>query len=38
MLVLMIVVVVTHFNFHAHPRMNAALKEMFTFGQTRDIG
>src|SRR5882762_1599635 len=27
-----------HFDFHAHPRMDAALKKMFTFRQTRDLG
>src|SRR5713101_127444 len=25
-----------HLDFHAHPRMDAALKTMFTFRQTRD--
>ena len=26
-----------HFDFHAHPGMDAALKKMFTFRQTRDL-
>src|SRR6266576_3100692 len=26
-----------HLDFHAHPRMDAALKKMFTFRQTRDL-
>jgi len=26
-----------HFDFYAHPRMDAALKKMFTFRQTRDL-
>src|ERR1700682_6724268 len=26
-----------HLDFHAHPRMDAALKKMFTFRETRDL-
>src|SRR5882762_544315 len=26
-----------HLDFHAHPRVDAALKKMFTFRQTRDL-
>ena len=26
-----------HLDFHAHPRMDAALKKMFTFRQARDL-
>jgi S-adenosylmethionine/arginine decarboxylase-like enzyme len=31
MLVVLVVIVVSHLNFHTHPRVDAALKEMFAF-------